>query len=131
VRCYARVAPPRQTLQADDHPFLSTLATAASRRSRKGSAAGKQVQRLNNLLGVILGDSDSTGETIDIVEHLLGGAGDAGGAEQLLEALEPLQALVATLSSSHGTAGSSAPPTPARPAGVSRRQIRSPSADRR
>jgi hypothetical protein len=87
-----------------------------SRRQRRTGSASRQVKRLNNLLGVILGDSDSTGETIDIVEHLLGGAAGAAAAEQLHGALEPLQELVATLSSSSGTAASSAPPSPARAA---------------
>lgn len=72
------------------------------------------MKRLNKLLGAILGDIDSTGETIDIVEHLLGGGGEADETERLLEALEPLQELVATLSSASGTAQSSAPPSPAR-----------------
>ena len=112
VPCYPQI----RLLQTADHAPLPNLAAAKSRRQRHSSAASKQVKRLNKLLGVILGDSDSTGETIDIVEHLLGAEGDPVEAEQLLEALEPLQALVAKLPPSSATTSSFAPPSPARAA---------------
>jgi hypothetical protein len=95
-------------------PPPSSYHQYSNSRRRRRSAASSQVNRLNKLLGVILGDSDRTGETIDIVEHLLGGEGESAEAERLLEALEPLQDLVATLSSASGTAASSEPPSPAR-----------------